>query len=360
MTRFPDANLNAMALRWLLPRAVDDKLERVVQQLSREQWRELTGILVSQGLAAFWHKRLVETEIAGRAPADFLRLLHRFRFDSVGLYLLQQQGMGQLKKEFDQAGISHLLFKGCHIRERVYDDPALRPASDLDVLVCRAQRRQAIELLLSLGYCLYPKIENISHEVTLGKGRLYIDLHWDLLRPGRTREPLAEEFLQTRRDYVTHWGAGTEETLFLMLVHPVITKYLTTPQASLVRVLDLFWWIERVQVDWARVLAWLDRAGLRTAAWLALEWATRFGELSLPDDFRRGIAPGMARRRYLRYWIDNNLPGRLLGYPLIIQVGFTLPVHDHVSDAWRVVKQARMAKRHARREMEALMPDEKT
>lgn len=348
-----------MALRWLLPHDIGGNWKQVVQHLSREQWQVLAGFLVSQGLAAFWHKRLRETTIADEVPQDSLETLHRFRLDSVGLFLLQQQSMRQLKERFDQAGISHLLFKGCHIRERIYDDPALRPASDLDILVTKEQRRQAIDLLLSLGYHLYPKEENVSHEVTLGKGRLYIDLHWDLLRPGRTRRPLAEEFLKTRRDFGNHWGPGNEATLFLMLVHPVVTKYLTTPHASLVRVLDLFYWLERVQMDWARVFTWLDRAGLRTAAWLTLEWASRFGELCLPDDFRRGIAPGMARRRYLRYWIDNNLPGRLLGHPQLIQVGFTLPVHDRFSDAWRVVEQARKAKRGARREMEALMPDKK-
>ena len=315
----------------------------------------LANWMLQQGLAAFWDDA-IERGCVGRSLARALTTaLRRARMETASHYLAQRHAMQAAKKGFDAAGIAHLVFKGAHIRELVYDEPALRPATDLDVLVSYAERRQAIALLQEAGFTLCADKGNASHEVTLAKDGLYVDLHWDLLRPGRTRAPLAEPFLATRRDFGSHWGPDEHANLFLMLVHPVITKYLTTPHASLVRVLDLFWWLERMPVDWDALLDWLERAGLRTAAWLSLEWAGRFGELSVPEDFRRRIAPGRLRQRYLRYWIDHDLPTRLLRRQWLVRLGFTLPVHDRVSDAWRVVHQARKARRAAAREWASLL-----
>lgn len=308
-----------------------------------------------QGLGGLWYERLSHVDPVDDTPSSLLADLNRHRLELVGLCLAQSRAVRQLRALFDGNNITHAVFKGAHIRERIYADPALRPATDLDVLVHPAQRTAAIGRLRDQGFTLCGDSANASHEVTLARDGLYIDLHWDLLRPGRTREPLADRFLATRKDFGSHWGPDENATLFLMLVHPVITKYLTTPHASLVRVLDLFWWVEKVPVDWDLVLDWLDRAGLRTAAWLSLEWAGRFGELPVPDAFRRQVAPGPGRQRYLRYWIDHNLPTRLLQRPWAVQLGFTLPVHDRLADAWRVVWRARQARREAVQEWARLV-----
>ena len=351
--------LHRLALEPLLPGSSAEKFLRGLDFISPRRQQELAEFLVCQGLAPFWHEGILRNGISDKVSPGLMDLFHRSRLDAAGFYLIQRHCMRQLKERFDEAGIPHLLFKGGHIREFVYDAPALRRAADLDVLVEKSRRKQVVELLKAEGYRLYPDAANVSHEVTLGKRGLYIDLHWDLMRPGRTREPLADAFLRSRRDCGSHWGPAKEAMLFLMLVHPVITKYVNTPHALLVRVLDLFWWLEQVEVDWTQVLDWLDRAGLRTAAWLTLEWAGRFGELVLPDDFHSDIAPGRVRRGYLRYWIDHDLPGKLLRHPLLTQVGFTLPVHDRLSDAWRVVGQVSRARREAQRDMELLTSDKR-
>lgn len=311
--------------------------------------------LISQGLGGLWYERLSHVDLDDETPSSLLADLKRHRLELAGLCLAQSRAVRKLRALFDGNDIAHAVFKGAHIRELVYDEPALRPATDLDVLVKYDERRWAIALLQEAGFSLRADKRNASHEVTLAKDGIYIDLHWDLMRPGRTRAPLAERFLATRRDFGSHWGPDEHATLFLMLVHPVITKYLTTPHASLVRVLDLFWWLERMPVDWDAVLDWLDRAGLRAAAWLSLEWAGRFGELPVPGDFRRAVAPGRLRQRYLRYWLDHNLPTRLLQRQWLVQLGFTLPVHDRASDAWRVVRQARRARRGAAQELAGLV-----
>lgn len=317
----------------------------------------LAALLHAQGLASFWHAWLRDAGRSEEVSAAFLEKLHRSRLQATGLYLVQQQAMRRLRTLLDAQGVQHLVFKGGHIRERLYEEPALRPATDLDVLVPLPQRRKALEVFRAAGYGVASGPQNISHEICLDDSRVVVDLHWDLLRPGRTRQPLAQDFLDGRQDYGSHWGPRAAATLFLMLVHPVFTKYVTTPQAMLVRVLDLFWWLHLYPPEWDELDDWLDRAGLYTAAWVSLEWARRFGDLPVPADFQRRIAPGPRRRRYLHYWIDHNLPGRLLGRQWMVQLGFTLPVHDRVADVWRVLRRTHRARREAAREWTDLMSE---
>ena len=303
-----------------------------------------TDFVVDQGLASLWHERL-----AGVVEAPFSSTFHQRlkteRFNAAAVYLLQKNALATIRSVLDEQGIAHVVFKGAHFRESIYPQPAVRVASDIDLLVAPEDRFAAIEALNKAGFSPSVNPENLSHELTLSKGYLDIDLHWDILRPGRTRIPLTGEILRQRVDYTTHWGPAPEATLFLMLVHPVITKYCTTPYSSVIRLLDIVLWMEQMQPDWAAVAKLLERAGLKTAAWIMLEWLRLLTGRLPPEAFMRQIRPGWMRRRYLAGWIAGNYSTRLLDHPWLIQLGFTLPAHDRLGDAWRALWSILRARR---------------
>lgn len=60
------------------------------------------------------------------------------------------------------------------------------------------------------------------------------------------------------------------------------------------------------------------------------------------------------KRIYLQNWINKNYSTRFLNTPLLIKAGFTLPVHDTLSDAIRAVKVLRHEKKIAHEETEKL------
>jgi hypothetical protein len=41
---------------------------------------------------------------------------------------------------------------------------------------------------------------------------------------------MTNTLLEARQDFGSHWGMSDEGSLFMMLVHPVFTKYSTTPK----------------------------------------------------------------------------------------------------------------------------------
>ena len=145
--------------------------------------------------------------------------------------------------------------------------------------------------------------------------------------------------------------------LFVMLVHPVFTKYSTAPQAALVRMVDLINLLARGGINWDQLTALLDKAGLRTAAWITLRWLRLLTDTPLADDALGILQPGKLRRKYLDYWIGGNLATRWQAKPIYVQLGLTLPAHDRWRDAMHAVRQARKLRHSQHHDLQNLLGD---
>ncbi len=95
---------------------------------------------------------------------------------------------GQLRKVgdlFGDAGIPFMPFKGPVVAWSLYETPALREMSDLDLLIRPADLARAVVRLQSNGYrrvfsCSDPRFFRYNQEFPLDGGCM-IDLHWGLL-----------------------------------------------------------------------------------------------------------------------------------------------------------------------------------
>ena len=301
--------------------------------------------LLEQGLAPLWDAEIKAHQGSLPFSKEFRNRLRQARHQATGAYLAQRESLLQIRCILEHAGISHVTFKGADSRERYYEEPALRPAVDIDLLVAPEHRLAAIRTLRQNGFAFHAEPKNISHEASLVKKSTVIDLHWDIMRPGRTRVPMAPRLLATRLDCGSHWGMSDEGNLFLMLVHPVFTKYSTAPQATLVRLLDLVYLLEKRAPDWHRVCSWLALAGLKTCGWISLTWLRLLTGIEAEQAVRRRLQPGRLRSRYLQHWLEHNWSSRLLDHPLLVQAGFTLAAHDRPADAVAAVRGLRRGTR---------------
>jgi hypothetical protein len=309
--------------------------------LVRNKNRELEffSFLVRNDLAPLWHKTLHSIDAFHFFSPSFSKNLRQARMIAAANYLKQRHTLHKTGQILADSSIPHAVFKGAHIREIIYQDPAIRPACDIDILIHEQDKQKAVQTLVTAGMVFHPTEENISHEATLQDTTAYIDLHWNILRPGRTRTELTKTFLAETKTFSGHQGLNNEATLFIMLVHPVFTKYSTTPQASLVRMADLDRWLQVQETNWKTVYQYLDQAGLKTAAWITANWLAILTGTTLPASFVKSITPSPLKARYLRHWLTKNLATRLIDHPFLVQTGFTLPAHDTVSDSWRATRQ---------------------
>jgi len=290
--------------------------------------------LIRQGLGPLWNAATLDD---AENPGDPLKAL---RIHATVIYLLQRSVLADIDKTFESAGIAYAVFKGAHVREWVYTDAALRNPADIDVLVRPTDRERAVRTLIAAGYSPKPDAATVSHELALTRHGVEIDVHWYVSRPSRLRIEVSDEIVGRRQRVAGFWAVSKTDAVFLMLMHPAFTKYVSSPSMRLIRVVDFLYVVRDHRVEWPLVADLLDRCGVRAAAWTVLTWFQMLHPLArgVPADFVARIAPGRLRAWYLRAWLRHDLPTRLHSLPMAIQVGFTLLFHDRLSDAWRAIR----------------------
>ena len=317
--------------------------------------------VLAQDLGPLWHQRLQAAGLLDTLPPAMADALRTARQAAAAGYLAHRWALAQVDALFAAQDIAYVVIKGVHVRECVYPDPALRPASDMDILVAPQDRRRAAQVLMDNGYAAQVLPNNVSFEASFRQGPVDIDLHWAMLREGRTRVDLTAGFLARRQQTHGVWGLSDSDAVFMMLTHPAFGKYVCSPQMGLGRVADFMQWIQHKPVDWPAVRALLDAAGLKTAAWTMLGWFRMLGQpdvIRTMDAWRASLRPGPVRAAYLQRWLDHDLPTRWWPRERLLQLAFTLYLHDRPADMLRVFQGVWQARRRRLRDARVLMGDD--
>ena len=286
-----------------------------------------------------------------QCPEGF-SFLERYISDQRTIYYNQTSVLGKLHNILECSNIPYAVIKGAHVREILYSPPWLRPCEDIDILIDPKDKYRVAEVLTERGFKARPDINTIANDLTLSHGRVSVDVHWDILRPGRFRHPLTEYFLSARINQNGYFSLTPEANLFIMLIHPVFKKYLTTPHAYLSRIIDLHSWIAFHSSDWEAVFGLCDNTGLKTAAWLT---STHYGLLTgspLDEIFVKNVKPPRLKAAYLNRWLKYDLSTRFLGTPLIPQIFFTLAAHDTITSSCRFLLNNRESKKQLQEEVQ--------
>jgi hypothetical protein len=115
-----------------------------------EDWDKLVDCAVEHGVAGVVH---VEAQKAGFVmPADVARKLEwRIAIGRLHHAWLRAT-LADVLRAFAARRIRVACLKGPALADRLYEDPALRPSTDLDLLIADADFTAAIELLSALGW----------------------------------------------------------------------------------------------------------------------------------------------------------------------------------------------------------------
>ena len=290
---------------------------------------DLQTLILNQQLAPLWHAR---TNAAPFAES---------RGDAARLYMRQAAALREIEDLFRQQGIRYAIFKGAAIRELIYDDPSLRVCWDIDVLVAPEQRAAAARALVDGGYRLRVDPALASHEVALTKDAVAIDLHWELLRPGRAPAWMTGQMLDRRQWQGGRWILSETDALFVLLVHPAFSKHLSSSQMGLHRLADIVLWLRKHDVDWPALHQLLDASGLKTAGWTMLSLV----RVLSPDRFAavverplQSLRPNSVRAAYLNNWLNLDLSARFSRLHIARLLGLSLFLHDQPAGAWRALR----------------------
>jgi hypothetical protein len=262
---------------------------------------------------------------------------------SVAAQLPQQRLLEEARAALNRAGIPWFVAKGVHLQHTYYDQPAHRPATDIDLFVHARDRNAATQCLLAAGFVAEPLAETLSHELKLVKHTAAIDLHWHLLRPGRYRPGLMNWLFEHREKFGDCWGLDATASLLVMLTHPAITKYLISPTSMMIHQVDQVRLMRSGMVDWGSLYGALDQFGLKTSAWSSCYLLRKLTGIEMPENLEQRLQPGRIHAAWLQFWIDRAWITRWFDHRWLVAGLFNLALQDSVADAVRALKYRHVA-----------------
>jgi len=339
-----------LALKPCLGRLSKTESGELLAQIEDIGPQDFFSFLRRNSLEQLWREYLASMDLQD-LPGQFepwLAMLREQALPMAAQQLKERKYLGVIHRLFEAQNIPYFIFKGANFRYTLYQNQTLRSSCDIDVFVPQAQKLQAVKSLLNEGFKLLVKPENVSHEVSLFKEGVGIDLHWHLLRPGRTRIDLGDFLFANREKFADgFWGLNHKASLLVMLVHPAFAKHLASPDSMLIHMVDLHRLLNISPEDWRTVTEILKESGTRTAAWASMRvlfnYTANNAGLEPARDMVSSIEPGKLHRQYIDYWINNDLIRRLWKHPLLIRAGFSLALQDNLKDVYHALRSLRQA-----------------
>ncbi|REK04382.1 MAG: hypothetical protein DWQ36_18295 [Acidobacteria bacterium] len=248
------------------------------------------------GLAALAAERLREST-AGGAESEALRdglapLVGQYARS--GLHLLKE--LLRVLSTLEAEDVRAVPFKGPSLSQRLHGEIALRPYSDVDVIVRRDQVDVALRALATIGYLQKPEgsprrerhLRQSSYKATLARSPAgpFVDLHWEVSLPGLGLTPpfldMAHRTTAVRLGGRSVQVLSSEDLFLALVVHGTKHRW-----QRLLWIHDIATLQRVAELRWDELSAWAERAGMVRMCRLALTLAAELFAAPFPSAFSR-------------------------------------------------------------------------
>lgn len=175
---------------------LSDRVEQVDWgRFSADDWQILPPMAEAEGVAPliYWKLKMQNGETKqgknngetdSTAIAQYLNAVQKqlaaSYYKTAAYNAMLMRELQRVLHVFNNAGIEAIVLKGAALAQTVYENIALRPMGDVDLLVRRDYMKQAVQVLRELDYTVL--IHNYArYHVVLHRRELALELHWDLI-----------------------------------------------------------------------------------------------------------------------------------------------------------------------------------
>jgi hypothetical protein len=275
----------------------------------------------------YYHLTNINGGLQSQVPDEhFEKLKHAYLFSLMVNSRLMKR-LGLLLEKYDEAEIPVIILKGPALCLSVYPDPALRPFSDLDILISRDNLQKAKSLMPELGYSIiygsYRNPDNLNEE--LGCEWSYIDgpnvveVHWDLL------DKLAPFDIDIKR----YWDGALEKAVDGQKV------LIFSPENQLLHLC-----LHQYKHHWENLRELVDIAGVIKTYGESIKW-----ERILDESSRSGVG----RCVYYSLYLSNQILGTKVPEKVMNDLGRTAGVGFWGSQMIKIVEDNILADHIPRR-----------
>lgn len=303
-------------------RRAPDALQTAAELVSQHDfdWEVLGSIIAAERIGPLLYhitrrQSLIPPELSERCHAAYL--------ESGAQNTLRLRELSAVLTELTQAGISVILLKGAALIEPAYGNIALRPMTDLDLLVPKQDVSQAITVLEGYGYrqesreiapgaALDYENEILLHK--LEQTDFYLELHWSLFN-----SPFYQDRLPIDRLWESAAQVWIQDTPALCLSPEWMLIHLCGHLALHHYGTGLIWWNDVAELinHYTSMLDWAELIQLAIASSLVLplkkiipaverNWRAKVPHEVL--DHLAGLSPTQAESRIYEILIVGDAP----------------------------------------------------
>ncbi len=263
-------------------------------------WERLIGAAARHGVLPLVHAHLGTVEAVPEQTRETLHLLA----SRIARHNLMLTGvLRDVLDLFEREGLPAIPYKGPVLAASVYENVALRPFSDLDVLVHPEDAPRARTILSAAGFRFVPEAPGLDEATALRLGREYrferapgviLEVQWRVVSAsdGWRRFSLAPVWTRLRTTTLTGRtipALGNEDRLAVLSLHGAHNQWV-----RLKWIVDVAEILRGAALDWDTLLSNAERWGIRRPGLLGLSLAHDLLDAPLPDGIRRLIASDRA------------------------------------------------------------------
>ena len=151
--------------------------------LTPENWTTLISEASRHRVAPLMYNKIKLSESESMIPADVVRKFREKYLANVYRNTVLFHQLTELVSLLNHKGIPVVLLKGAHLAEFVYKEIALRPMSDLDILVREEHLSEVVQIAFSVGYQFF-------YDKQKTKGKPNESYCYDILKHYKHFQPL--------------------------------------------------------------------------------------------------------------------------------------------------------------------------
>jgi hypothetical protein len=279
------------------PAELTDRLASLPDQ----QWRILVDQAIYFAMEPLLWRRLAQLGFIAGLPDDAKTSLQARVHYHGARNLAMYHELGAVLDRLSAQAIPVMALKGVYLAKTVYPGPRLRPMSDMDLLVKKADLDRVQTILLEMGYGPKdrPPVEAVCEkraelDLFCRSGATPIDVHWHIERPTAPFAIDLEEMWGRAQPWRCEdrwlWAPAPEDLLLQLGLHSVYHHHCRVSPNAL---LDIAQAIEhhRDALDWSRFSERAHRWGATRPVCLALMLARDLAGAEIPEAVIEALDP---------------------------------------------------------------------
>lgn len=257
-------------------------------------WERLVSLSYAHGIAPLVYHSLQQSAVNHRMPPAVARALRDSYYLNAARNSLLYSELTRVLNVLSDQSIEVIVLKGAALAEAVYSHRALRPMSDIDLLVKRERLAEVETTLLDIGYALDAGMKEHHYHFAFTKSAApAVEIHWHVQGP---TDPFRVDIdgCWRRAESITLPGVEalvlSPEDLVLHLCQHMHKHNLLggiRPLCDIAETIKCY----GDGIVWTKIASFSSEWGMNAGSYLVLSLARELLDAPVPEDFLSDIKP---------------------------------------------------------------------